>query len=551
MEEKADFEKISDLASSGKTLGVISAVLIIIFFISFLSVLNPHLLSSLIKRTGALKAWVVLALGLLISVIFFALLSRTAYQSMYSYSLNLIDPSSPRFMSNIFFIILFGLLWVIIGEMGFGGDFSSWGSGKATEKGKPAVSFVLGLLVGFAVMGILTLNEWVFNNYLHLISEVLDRSGEVSYLGFILLRNSLIFMLGLSFAIIAGIISACAPVYRSSKSGLYIMLFPLILILIMFFTVKVQHSNAVKRYDWGKLNLSSALNIPSTGHEIKTVVLFLDDEEANLSIKKWVLESEIYGTFIGRNTIAANYDNLRKVEKYLIDRQGETIFNNVCREIIHNGYYVLWDVERAHEKQAEYAYDLFLPRMMFLTKLKRLPVTEKNFKYLKEFSNREVFYAGGRSALRISEVYIHFGQFDEARKWLEIFKASADKTEEDLLIPETILTDGVITGCFLLNGEPLSSIKVGLFNNYGSTDLTGFRIASNLLDTRITDTSGRFKFENIGTGEYFLGIMTDKELIPYSISPENITVSPLPNVLKLDLENPAIDLKDIDIILKQ
>ena len=480
--------------------------------------------------------------------------------------MNISNPNAQGYVSSIFFIILFGLIWLIIGEMGWGGDFKSWGFGTEKEKGKPLVSFVLGALVGFAVMGILLLVNWSFNSYLILVTEVLDKSGDVSYLGFILLRNASVFLYGLTFTIFAGLFTACAPVYRKDSGAFYRLILPIILIVILAFTIKGKYNEAVEKYDWGKINLASIINVPSVATENKTVVFLKEfpvykEEKGKkreqigqqIKISRWALEIEGFGILTGKSKIDLSYENLKKVEKFIIEREEGSIFQYAALGILYNGYFRLWDVEKGLEKQYSASYHMFLPRIFLLNQLQDLPITEKNLRYLREYSDGKHFVVGGRAAFLISKAHVHFGQFAEAEKWLIKTKSGElqDYLKEELeeyKIPEKVLMDGKISGTISINKTPASNIKIALFKDMRKfKDLKGFMLTRNILDSRIVKEVGKFEFTNLGSGDYILAIMTDKGLISFNLKPENLKFTNLPGTINLTLENGTADLGTIEL----
>ncbi|MDD3626418.1 MAG: hypothetical protein PHV06_03790 [bacterium] len=548
-QELLEYEKMADLMLKGKTLLIIEIILALIVFFLFLSVINPNLLPGLINKAAAAKSWVIFILSIIILLFITGELTRSSALIHIGY----LDTSSPLNRLNIMIVILFGILWIVAGEAGWAGDLKSWGWGKEGEKSKPVLSFIMGALLGCVISIIVALNEWVFANYIVLVSEVLDKAGEVSYLGFILIRNALIFMLGFSFAIFAGMATACAPVFRPSKERILRFIFPVIMILLLLFVITNKFNEAIRRYDWGKTSLASVIGIPEIGKEIKTVLVLKTDEVNPFAVKEWKMETEGYGYFLGRETIGVSYENLEKIEKYLVEKNGETVYNNVCRELLYMGYFKLWDTKKAHQKQAAFAYDLLLPRMILLSKFSRLPINEINYRYLLEFSNPEKFHAGGRSALNLAKAYLHFGKLEEAQTWLKTAQESKDpRTKEELKefqVPDSVLLEGKISGKLLLNGAPLTSVKVGLFSDFNvpEKEFSGLVWANNFLHSLETDTEGRFEFTNLGEGSFFLMVLIDREVIPFDIPIEKIALSQIPGVIKIDLTNPEIDLKEINI----
>ncbi len=557
-QEYNDFEKMGGIVEKAKTSLWINLILAIIAFILLIQNLNPNLWKALTDKKTFLKAISVLVFP----VILFFIILEILKQSDLLCSTNLVI----KFAPNISFIIFFGLIWLIIGEMGWGGDFKSWGFGTEKEKGKPLVSFILGALVGFTISCFFYLNFWAFNSYLILVTEVLDKSGEVSYLGFIYLRNASVFLFGLTFTIFAGLFTACAPVYRKGSGSFYRLILPVILIVILSFTIKGVYNEAVAKYDWGKINLASIINVPSIATENKTVVFLKEFPVYNkekgkkreqigqqIKILRWALEAEGFGILTGNSKIELSYENLKKVEKFITEREDGSIFRYAAFDILYNGYYRLWDVEKGLEKQYNASYHMFMPRVFLLNQLQDLPITEKNLRYLREFSDGKHFVIGGRSAFVVSKAYVHFGQFAEAEKWLIRTKSGEiqhylKEELQEYKIPEKVLLDGKISGTISINQTPASNIKIALFKDRDEfLDFKGLMLPRNLLDSRIIKEDGKFEFTNLGSGDYMLAIMTDKNLINFNINPENLKFANLPGTINLTLENGTVDLGMIEL----
>ena len=184
-----------------------------------------------------------------------------------------------------------------------------------------------------------------------------------------------------------------------------------------------------------------------------------------------------------------------------------------------------------------------------------MAVTPENLKLLESYSNEKNWQVGGKSALYLAMAYQHFSKPAESAKWLEKAVAlGADISKADF-VKDPIVTNGVVRGKILVNGKPLSGVKVGLVSQ--GTDkpgkenfkLTDFSLPRLLIDAQQTDKDGRFAFTSIGTGRYLIALMTDKAAIPYDLKPGSITANNVPGFISI---GPAVvrDLGTISIVRK-
>ena len=113
--------------------------------------------------------------------------------------------------------------------------------------------------------------------------------------------------------------------------------------------------------------------------------------------------------------------------------------------------------------------------------------------------------------------YLRFGKMEKAMLWLN--KAKEEGVSEEKLnkvkIPAgPILTDGLIKGRLLMNGQPACGIRVGLFGNGAVI----WKRAPGLVFAVDSDSQGNFSFNHLGAGKYFLALMAEQDVIPNDIS---------------------------------
>jgi len=546
--EKADFElmsqKFSWIAKNPYIVAVILILFIVITGILLFANLNPHFMNKFKEKTARLKAAAVLLSSLACFVLLLTpLFSSSSFLFLYS--------SFPQTINNtvifLFFLIGSGLFWFIAGETGWAGDFSSWKMGVQGKTAMPVASFILGSIVGSAAFGLYYLFNWSFNKYFILVSEVLDKSGETSYLGFKLLAYYLMFISSISLGILGGLITALSPTYKTTRQRVVRLIFPAMLLAVLIPVILSTYQNAVTKYDLGKKNLAEAVGIPEKTALSKTIVLFTPNRAV---LQEWPMQAK-GNSFMGTGIIELSNENLKKVEGYIEKHKEGSMYKYAAMDALMNGYYGLWDVKKGIEQQFKNAGEILLPRLLLISALHLRPVTQENLNYLKAFTDESRWHIGGRYALRIAEAFMHFGLVDEAEAWVKRAREKGEDVSKVIFLNDKILKDGKISGAIKINGKIPANTIIALLHYYDGFDkITDFTLNRRLLDVREPDASGKFYFDHLGKGEYILAIMIDKEVVPYNLPAEKLSVANSPGVIKLDVNKPSINLGNINIVVK-
>lgn len=541
--EKADYDLMAknlEWVSRAGSMNVVFVIAGLIFFITlilFMAILNPRLGNAMKSKKGFLKLLVVL-FG---SMVWFYLLKIPVTMPG--------DTGGQGPWNMVVLIAGTAMLWLAAGEAGWAGDFSSWKMGVQGQRARPMESLVLGGLVGGASFGLLSFLNWALNKYFILVSEVLDKSGDVSYRGYTLLACGIIFLCAMAAPIIAGFIVALSPTYGTPRQRRLQLIFPGALLLVVAAIIGGTYWKAAA-YDLDKSGLAEVLGIPEKATASRTVALFTAGKGSGIILQEWPLEAAGYGLGVS-STIAVSEENLRKVEDYLDEHQEGSVFTYAAHDVLVRGYHVLWDMRKGLEQQAISAQSILLPRQTLVARLRYLPVTPENLRSLQTYTDETRWYAGGRSALKIAEGLAHFGKSAEARTWLNKAKERGADVSQALFLKEAVLKDGKIQGRILVNGKPPISARVALVRYTGAAGkLDVSSLLSKLVDAGELDRAGRFAFGRLGAGEYLLALMADKETIPYTASSEKIEVRNSPDVVRLGGRITSADLGEINIVLR-
>jgi hypothetical protein len=570
----ATFTEVADLGSAtgsilvflNKHLTLIRIILLILTIIVFalvLDQLNPRFGS---VRTGeANKAKLIVMI--LCCLVMFPLLTFVstpgpiwyAFEVPFDFSDVFFGISSaelPNLPYGLFLILVVAVLWLIAGETAWAGDFSSWKMDRGGVGLKLVMAFVMGAAVGVIAYYVRHLFSWASQQYFILLSEVLMSSSEITFHGAKLLTYGLMFTLAFSLGIVAGFVTVLAPRQMAVRQRLLRLIVPGVLLAIYFPVVIGTYWYAHIKYDLGESSLAEAVGIPEKGWENKTVVALMPEKPV---LQEWPMQAGvlIYRWNFSKKTVELSYENLKKIEEYLRDHKDRTVFYWTGLEVLVNGYNWFWDTERGIKQMSRNAPYAYVPRMQLLVRLRYVPVTSENEKYLRDFADETKWHVGKVGALRLAEAFMHFGHADEAKKWAEKAKAKGEDVSKATFLTEPVFTKGALSGAFKVNGVPLGGAKVALvaYRDKDNWDITKIftltvRLNTRLVDVRTTDASGKFTFSNLGRGEYMLAVMTDKETVPYSLPPSQFKVKNAPGMIKLDIKNPSKNVGDINILTK-
>lgn len=552
MKEKADFLAMQTgflafLGAHVKATTVAMVIFAVLGFFFVLSTLNPNFRS--LKKRDIKKAKAVIAA---LSGIVLFLLTTVAMARMPLAMFSGIFPSSlpePFVFYGVVMGVMSGLLWFLVGEMGWAGDLMSWRPGEKdafTRVWPDAVAaFLMGAVCGGIAYSILLFFNWSFNKYFLLVAEVLGRSGEPSLHGWQLLARALAVMLGFSFAIIAGFITVLSARRMTLKERLARLVLPVVPLVVYGAVIGAAYNDAVVRYDLNRKNLAEAAGVPEKGQAVKTVVLFIPEKAA---VQEWRMESAGSGILVYNNTYALTPENIRKIEDYLARRKDGSVFFFAGQDAVMKGYYKLWDTEKGNERMFRNADSTIIARMILLKRLTQVPATSENEKYLMSLADEKKWYAGKTSCLRISEAFMHFGKTGDSKAWADKAKLKGADLAKSAFLSEPVLSGTSVTGAVRLNGAPLAGKKVALFTYRPKmTQVDPQYFGGFPVDAKTTDEAGRFTFTDIGKGEYVLAVMADKEQVPLNSS---LSVESAPGVIKIAADNPKRSLGDIAITVK-
>jgi len=545
--EKADQEQMAAFSSMlgspvmDRVLLVLTIITALLCLVLLLSIVNPHIMKGL--RNWKSKA------GVKLLVVVLALFGWLVLLFLPLGSLFSSGPGTARVVQFFVLVLGSGGLWFAAGETGWAGDYSSW---SMPTEAKPLSTILFGLAAGAVAFAILAVVSWTSHQYFILVSEVLDRSGDTSFLGFKLLLYGLVIMLGIAFPILAGIFIALAPIPLSKQERKQRLKLPGVAILTCGVILLVSYGYASIAYDLHRKSLTTILEVPEKASESRTIVVFLPSKKNRVTVQEWPLQVTGYGLVVD-DTIEVSEQNLQKVTTYLADHPKGSVFTYAAHDMLVKGYHALWDVKNGLAWQVKSAETTLIHRLLLLARFRYLPVTQEYIGLLDAYADESQWYAGGKSALMISAGYRHFGRTWKAKHWHRLAKERGADLSSAGFMNDPVMTNGIVRGTLLLNGKPFTRAKVALlgissqrktFERYKISDTT---FARTLVAVQRPNRTGRFVFDKLGSGKYLLALMTDQDSIPASGS-TTVAARNVPGVIKLGLETTRnVGVVDVEV----
>lgn len=494
---------------------------LLVTFALFLRVLNPNINAPVFRQTpGRYKASLV-ALSLAAGYFGLSMLAgNDGFSTMLALGILTIGN---------------GLLWGMAGEMGWAGDFSTWKPGHHGGISSMGTCFALGALEGAVFAGLTNFVSWSFDKYFILVSEVLDGSGEVSVAGYVYLFYGLAFMLVMSFGVAAGFATALAPAYKTTHERKRALMVPVVLLLLMLSVVSYMYRDASVKYDLDKQKLAHAVGIPERASKSLVILNFPQNPEGDgFGIQNWPLEVTSYG-IASQSSMELSIDNLLRLKEYIDSHSHGSVFKYELMQALYSGYFALWDVQQGDRMMVMSAPHMLLSRMLLVSRLAFLPITDENLAVLNYLADDDAWVIKGNAAMKLARCYVHFGLYEQAKKWIKRARETGATDPEVIIPPVPALVSGRISGKISINDKHPAGSRVALMRFVGSRNrVEQFMLIRNLLSVVDISPGGQFAFESLGAGDYSIVLITQDDVLPHSLGVDSITATNLPRSIRLD-----------------
>ena len=282
-------------------------------------------------------------------------------------------------------------------------------------------------------------------------------------------------------------------------------------------------------WDLGPKSLAAAAGVPIGAEAPRRGILILSDGEGAPSVA-------YRETALAAAGVDASPGSLRKIRAYLDARGLRTVFLSEALDALRRGWALNWDLDEAYAASMLSRGRAFPPDFKgFLELMTVAPATAENFQRLDEMGR-----AATRSSFRtvpvaqgiyegFSTSYARFGDLEMSNAWLERIRGLWPLFEADIHIePIQEAHDGRISGSVLVGGRPAPDVRIGLFAVPSTMTVIGAYDA--LTAAARPDEDGRFSFDSLLPGRYYLALQGDPALLGGML-----VVRHAPGVLKLEV----------------
>jgi hypothetical protein len=531
--EHNDFQRMHAIfgpaAEGPEPLLVLALLIVLSAIILLLAALNPNFrFEKMLDPKAAGKGAVILlaALGLVVFSVF------------------LEEIGAGGILLRFFYLPLAsGALWLLAGENGWAGDLSTWKSQTSTgDPDRPAI-ILMGVLWGLTA-GLLTLfSKQLFQKFFIVVSEVLDGTGETSYVGFVWFLVGISVLIALAGGILMGLAFSLAPAVMDREQRSRMLMAPGILTLTLFVIAAGGYLYAVGNYDLGADSLVEAAGLPEEAPEILTVVNLSASGSSDQAAWPWPLEVKTWSMAYS-DTVTVSSQVMTELDRFLEENRGNSVFQYNAMDLRLKSAFAMFELEGVERRIADFAGDLLIARMTQLYRLRNLPTTEGNREILLSYADEDKWNIPGRPALSLSRAFEHFAMQEEARYWFDRALDSGQEPEEFSPSEGAVLTGGTIAGNLTVQETEPGNVKIGLMNarRVLAGELTLMDLQMDLLTATTPREDGAFTFTDLGRGEYRL-----LALLPTQVDPSSIVIEDDTGLIKLDMENPVVEVGTIAI----
>ena len=246
--------------------------------------------------------------------------------------------------------------------------------------------------------------------------------------------------------------------------------------------------------------------------------------------------------------VDASPETLEKIERYLRARDLRSVFAKQALGVLRQGWLFWWEGDRALDVAMLHRPGWAPPDYKTALNLLRSgPIDETRYRRLEQLAETARARKQGFEDVSTSQfifegfasAYARFGDEKSARPWLlriDNLWPIYDKKIE--ITPVEMSHDGRIAGTLLLDGWPATGVKVGLF--YVAASTAASPPVGWLSQSNFPDGQGRFSFDALAPGAYYLGLMG----MPAQLRGRVLNA---PGLIPLTAEVPAVFLDPIKI----
>lgn len=465
------------------------------------------------------------------------------------------------------------LAWLLVSPQAFG----RFGNNHPSALNWPAVARVagLGMLFILAFGLIMKAVSATFMTWFMVVTESLDRSMEPSVFGWAWLSVGMVVILALGSAIAFGLLPAFIPGSGSGRARLSATR-PALILVAGALVVGAIAVPALYSIDFlGQKRLAGVADLsgvrPFSFHRVKFCAdsncRVRKDRSANPALEtgKPITQVTAFGSLMGGGYVPLHPDSVAALERFVAGKGKHSVLRKSAMVGAAEVYQALWLPRESFQaidrftRQGSMKHGSLLHTQIKLAWLMRAaPINAETRAMLEELSDDKRYFIGGRGAARLAAAWARFGDMKRAEGFLaSARKASPGKYDHIKLVPGS-LRNGQLSGQIAMPGVASDGIRVGLFrltddptkpvaatatkkkpSPKGSTPAFNSTGISLLTESMVLKADGRFAFQNLGAGDYYLAVLIPDDKLKGKAALTGVNV---PDLIKLSAAAPRRDV---------
>lgn len=478
-------------------------------------------------------------------------------------------------MTAIVAILASALVWAVVSPQAFG----RFGKKRLSKLKWPAVARTAGLGVLFFLMFglVVRIVGVAYTTWFTVVVEALDRSTEPSLFGWTWLTIGAVVLAALSSAVIFGLLPAFVPGTGDWRKRIDAVRPALILAggMLVAGAVALPLLHGIDLLGQKKLTDVAALS--GVQPLSLRLVKFCGDSNCRagklpqarpaLKVGKPITQVSASGLFYDGGDVPLHPDTVTALERYVAGDGKRSVLRKSAMMGAADVHRSLWQpleyyrqIDRFTE-QGDMKHGSLLQIQIKLAWLQRAaPINAETRAMLEQLSEDKRYFIGSRAAARLAAAWARFGDMKRAEEFLARARKAKPGRYDAMSLTASGLSNGRVTGRIALPGATPAGIRVGLFRvtedelaKSGTSASKGKppRVVkpaftrtgvTALSGSAVLTADGRFAFQNLSAGEYYLAALVPDEALKGA---ERVVGINAPDLIGLNARAPRRDLGTI------
>lgn len=465
----------------------------------------------------------------------------------------------------------FALAWVLVSPQAFG-RFANKRSSKKLSWSVVARTAGLGALFALTFGLIVQAASAAFMIWFTVVTEALDRSMEQSVFGWTCLALGMMTLMALAFAIAFGLLPAFVPGtskwrarISAARPALFLAAGALVAcVLALPWLYSIDYLGSAKLVDAAELSKIEPLSLRLVKFCGDANCRVRKDASAPLKAAAPITQVSASGWLYAGGDVPLHPDSVTALEQFVIGKGKNSILRKSAMLGAADIHKTLWQPREYYElsdrftQQGSMKHGSLLQTQIRLAWLMRAaPINAETRATLEQLSDDKRYFIGGRAAARLAATWARFGDMKRAESFLAVARERSPGRYEDVTLVPNTLSKGRLAGQIAIPGATPDGIRVGIFrvtNEEPTSPAASTKQEKSPRDrkpaftnTNITmlsgsallTTDGRFAFEDLSAGDYYLAVLVPNEKLK---GKDSIVGSNAPDLITLNSRAPHRDL---------